>query len=358
MERALEGADYLIESQRRNVRLKARDLEEGRLTWESVPFRIQIESNRRCNTSCMHCDIERAGTGELSVRVVESLLDEVGWGSLEIMPFVGGEPTLARMEVLAPLVRRHNNFLNFTTNGFLFTGEYFQAIADITARVHFSLNSPRRDVDMRIMPGLDFDQRVRNLRDTARMAKSTGAQVLAGLVVMDCNLEDLERFVHFVADLGVERVIFQKLYPASKLFSRESVEVRRSPDEVAEHVGRALDAALELGVFVETNLDQIFGDRRNQNPRSSRFDFLQDNSHIVELFRPGFCIATANSVLIEWDGTVIPCCRDHYVLGNLNDSSFQELWNGERMKRLRSSLFDRELRPHCRRCMDFYNGHA
>lgn len=357
MEEAL-AADFLNDSQRRNARLKSRDLLEERSEWESVPFRLMIEPNRNCNARCVHCDIERTGTGNLSLAVVERLLDEVGWGSMEIMPFIGGEPTLAPIDSLAPLARRHNNYFNFITNGLRFTGDYYRRIADCTARVHFSFHSHRREAHERIMPGLSYDVIVQNMRDAADIGRDSGAQILAGLVVMEENLEDLAEYVRFVHGLGIRRVVFQKLYPWTKVYGLQGVEGRRSPDEIAEHAGRALETALELGVFLEGNVDAVFGDPRNQNPWTSRFDVLQSNAHVVQLFHPGFCISTAITVLVEWDGTVLPCCRDRIVLGNLNEQSFGEIWNGDAMKRLRESFFRRRLSSFCAKCMAFYNGHA
>jgi len=358
MEDALQAADYLTESQRRNARLKAQDLQGKKREWDSVPFRLLIECNRRCNTKCLHCDIEHLAAGELSAHALEGMMEEVGWGSMEIMPCVAGESTLAPMDLLEPLARKYNNFFNFTTNGYLFTRDYYERISDLVARVHFSLNTPRREVGNRIMPGLDFDTRIRNIRDAATIAKTTGAQILTGIVVMECNIEDLERYVRFVADLGVERIIFQKLYPGSSVFQEQSVTVHRSPAEVEDHVTRAFDAAMGLGIFVETNLDEIFAHPRNLNPHSSRFDFLQESSDVVGLFRPGFCISVATTVLVEWDGTVLPCCRDHIELGNINEESFSDIWNGARMKQLRATLFGGELRGFCRQCMAFFNEHA
>ena len=357
MEKHLRAATVLRNSQRENARLKALDLFEERLEWQSVPFRLMLEANRRCNVKCVHCDIERAGTGSLSNEILERLLEEVGWGSMEIMPFAGGEPTLAPIEFLAGLARRHNNYLNFITNGFLFDKSYYRSIADVTARVHFSMHSHRKEVAERIMPGVSFEVLVRNIADAVRIAAETGAQILCGLVVMDQNLEELDDYVRFVYDLGVRRVIFQKLYPWTKAGAEFGLG-RRTAGEIRFHVRRALDTAVELGVFLETNVDDAFGDPRNQDPHSSRFDVLQENVAIVDLFNPKFCISTATTVLVEWDGTMIPCCRDHIVLGNLHQSSFQELWNGEEMRRLRASFFRRELRPFCKGCMGFYNGHA
>ena len=307
---------------------------------------------------CVHCDIERKGTGTLSTRVVERLLDEVGWGTMEIMPFIGGEPTLAPIDDLAPLARRYNNYFNFITNGYRFTRDYYRAIADCTARVHFSLHSHHPEVYRELMPGLDFETVVRNLAAAVEIGAEHGAQILTGLVVMHDNLEDLSDYVRFVHGLGIRRVIFQKLYPWTQAHDRQGVEGRRAPAEIARHVRRALETALELGVFLETNLDEAFGDERNQNPWSSRFDVLQSSSHVVQLFHPGFCISTAVTTLVEWDGTVQPCCRDRIVLGNLNEQSFGEIWNGDAMKRLRESFFRRQLSLFCGKCMAFYNGHA
>jgi len=358
MERALDGAPCLSDAQKTNARLKSRDLLEQRLEWKSVPFRMMIEPNRRCNTKCIHCDIKRGGTGELAPYVLERLLDEVGWGTMEIMPFVGGEPTLAPMDFLAPLAKKYNNFFNFITNGFLFTEAYYARIADITARVQFSFHSHEREVHDRIMPGLAFDTIVDNMRAAARIGDSTGAQILTGLVVMRSNLSKLSDYIRFVHGLGIRRVLFQKLYPWTEVFEEEGIEGKVDPAEYRDHTLQALETALELGVFLEGNIDPIFDSGRMENPKSSPYDILQDNAHVVKLFHPGFCISTANTVLIEWDGTLLPCCRDHIVLGNLYESSFEELWNGDEMKRLRESFFRRKLRPFCKKCMGFYNGNS
>ena len=358
LEENLSAARILSDSQRKNARQKALDLFEERLEWQSVPFRLMLEANRRCNVQCVHCDIVRANTGSLHPEILAKLMEEVGWGVMEIMPFAGGEPTLAPIELLARLARRHNTYLNFITNGFLFDRSYYRSIADVTARVHFSLHSHRKEVSERIMPGLAHETLVRNIADAAAIAAETGAQILCGAVVMDDNLEELDDYVRFVHSLGVRRVVLQKLYPWTKAYGAVGVGGRRAPEEVRLHVGRALEAALELGVFVETNVDEIFRDPRLEDPRDSPFRVLQENAAIVELFRPGFCISTAIMALVEWDGTVIPCCRDHIVLGNLHQQSFMDIWNGAQMRDLRASFFRRELRDYCKRCMGFYNGHS
>src|SRR5262245_31169273 len=120
----------LSESQRENLRRKAADLSEGRERWESLPTRIQIEANRRCNLACLHCDIKHAHDTVLDLGVIERLLEAVGGAAIEVMPYAGGEPTLAPLHELAPILRRHNAYYSFTTNGVLSTREWLEPIAD------------------------------------------------------------------------------------------------------------------------------------------------------------------------------------------------------------------------------------
>jgi radical SAM protein with 4Fe4S-binding SPASM domain len=61
---------------------------------------------------------------------------------------------------------------------------------------------------------------------------------------------------------------------------------------------------------------------------------------------------------IAWDGDVLPCCYDYdkkYVLGNVNDNSLLEIWNGERMQQLRREFISGNVKnPLCRKCSMLY----
>jgi radical SAM protein with 4Fe4S-binding SPASM domain len=48
-------------------------------------------------------------------------------------------------------------------------------------------------------------------------------------------------------------------------------------------------------------------------------------------------------VVVLWDGRVVPCCRDddaRVVLGDLRESSLEEIWNGPAARQLRQQLID------------------
>ena len=67
--------------------------------------RIVIELTNRCNLRCRHCFDERhAGSGDLSIDIIDKVLREGKPFGLEHLSFTGGEPTLHRE--FAEIVRR------------------------------------------------------------------------------------------------------------------------------------------------------------------------------------------------------------------------------------------------------------
>lgn len=64
------------------------------------------------------------------------------------------------------------------------------------------------------------------------------------------------------------------------------------------------------------------------------------------------CLWPWISLVVEWDGNVVPCCSyrveqavefdkpKKYFLGNLQDNSLSEIWNGEEYQRMRKFILD------------------
>lgn len=67
------------------------------------------------------------------------------------------------------------------------------------------------------------------------------------------------------------------------------------------------------------------------------------------------CLYPYRMVNIFFDGQVIPCCEDNYAkypLGNLEENSLPEIWNGSKAQFLRSKLAngERDMVSICRHC--------
>ena len=52
-------------------------------------------------------------------------------------------------------------------------------------------------------------------------------------------------------------------------------------------------------------------------------------------------------LLVSSNGDAKPCCFSPGSIGNLNDSSAEEIWNGKKIIELRSYMKENRLHPIC-----------
>ena len=68
------------------------------------------------------------------------------------------------------------------------------------------------------------------------------------------------------------------------------------------------------------------------------------------------CWKMWHSCVMTWDGDIVPCCFDKdakYTMGNINQQSFREIWNGEKYQDFRSRLFEKRKEIDiCKNCTE------
>jgi radical SAM protein with 4Fe4S-binding SPASM domain len=67
------------------------------------------------------------------------------------------------------------------------------------------------------------------------------------------------------------------------------------------------------------------------------------------------CDNVRTRLSIDWDGHVTPCCADfdrYLTIGNIKENSIKELWNNERITKLREKFLSQEWKdiPFCKTC--------
>jgi radical SAM protein with 4Fe4S-binding SPASM domain len=75
---------------------------------------------------------------------------------------------------------------------------------------------------------------------------------------------------------------------------------------------------------------------------------------------PNRCARLWFNPVITWDGKVIPCCFDKdakFIMGDLNQDSFREIWNGPRYRVFRKAILkDRSMTEICTNCTSGLSG--
>ncbi len=97
-------------------------------------------------------------------------------------------------------------------------------------------------------------------------------------------------------------------------------------------------------------------------PTNSRFGRyrLKNGEYIIKNPLPDRCGRLWFNPVITWDGKVIPCCFDknaEHVMGDLNQDSFSDIWNGPKYRIFRKSILSgRDMIEICRNCTSGMTG--
>jgi radical SAM protein with 4Fe4S-binding SPASM domain len=90
--------------------------------------------------------------------------------------------------------------------------------------------------------------------------------------------------------------------------------------------------------------------------RYARYKKEPDGTYSLKNNLDDHCWKMWNSCVITWDGKVVPCCFDkdaHFVLGNVQEQSFKEIWTGARYQDFRQSLLkSRSEIEICKNCTE------
>ena len=80
----------------------------------------------------------------------------------------------------------------------------------------------------------------------------------------------------------------------------------------------------------------------------------KNGEYILKNSLPNRCLRLWLNPVITWDGKVVPCCFDkdaEYVMGDLNNDSFRDIWNGTKYTVFRKSVISgRHMTGICRNC--------
>lgn len=279
------------------------------------PHLHQIEPTNACNYSCMMCPRDKEMTrtiGCMDVAVFTSIIDEVATYSAEtkekeIELFHFGE-SLFHPHLLEMIRYTSSAGLRPTLsiNPANLTDEQLaQLLECVPYKVIISLDSLDGQRYRAIRgPRADIDRAVHNtellLAQHRRMRSAT--EIVIRMIVMHSNRQEVEYFRDFWRYRG-GKTEFREFFPWNKKELSALGHVRKYPPSMP-------------------------------------------------------CPFPWQYMVVQWNGDVVPCCRDYngiLKLGNVADASLKEIWNGEKYQEFRQKIATgRGISSLCQECLSLY----
>ena len=297
----------------------------GKVSVSGMPVSASIELTNYCNLKCPEClsgsNRMSRGRGFMDLTLFDKIIKELKLYVFNLNLYFQGEPML-HPKFFSFLRKTKGVYTTVSTNGhFLSEGNANKLAISGLNRLIISLDGLDQQSysSYRVNGNLDLVlQGIRNVAE-AKKRHSSG----------------LKLTIQFLVNRNNEHQIDQV-----KLYARE------------------IKASLKLKSMQIIDSDN-FKQWLPSDRQFSRYE-IKDEHYVLKNSMPDRCARLWFNPVITWDGKVLPCCFDkdaQHVMGDLNEDSFRDVWNGPRYRLFRKAVFsDRKLIEICRNCTSGLSG--
>ncbi len=302
--------------------------------WGS-PISIAIEPTTSCNLRCPECPSGLRSfsrpTGMLDENFFQKTIDELHKEIFYLTFYFQGEPYLnPKFLEMVKYASQKNIYTSTSTNAHYLDDENAKATVESGLdRLIISIDGTTQESYQSYRIGGDLQKVMDGTKNVLRWKKelkSRTPHIIFQFVVFRQNEDEVEEIKKLGKELGVDEVKIK----TAQIYDYENGNERIPTKE-------------EFSRYKKTEGSFVL----NSKPRTP-------NSELVSCWRMW------HSCVITWDGKIVPCCFDKdakHQLGNLNETSFKEIWFNGSYTKFRSALLkSRKEIDICQNCSEGTKG--
>ena len=276
-----------------------------------TPISVSIEPTTSCNLRCPECpsglrSFTRA-TGMLDKDFFRKSIDELHRELLYLIFYFQGEPYVnpAFLEMVNYAHQKKIYTATSTNAHYLTDAAARKTVESGLDRLIISIDGSTQEVYEQYRVGGNLEKVIEgasNIVKWKRELKSKTPFVVFQFLVVKPNEHQIDEVIKLGKEIGVDDVWLKTA-------------------QVYEY---------ENGNELIPTLDQY-----------SRYKKRSDGTYEIKNKLSNHCWKLWHSCVITWDGAVVPCCFDkdaQHQLGQLQQTSFKQLWKGEKYQQFRRSI--------------------
>ncbi|MFA5276527.1 MAG: glycosyltransferase [Candidatus Omnitrophota bacterium] len=336
------------------------------------PSDYTIETSVLCNINppCVMCP-KVTPEGETFIRQETLAKFKTYLKYASIITFSGGgEPLLYEklpdlLEDIGPVP-----FTTFNSNGLLLTKEKSEAlISKGLKRINFSIDAAREDTYRKIRGNdlISLKENIKYLSSLKKQRQSAYPKVAVNMTLMKENLKELPEFVDLAREVGAQEVQISLLAPLYYNYTvqrngfnfnyhEQMIDINSAgfKDTVSLAVSKAGALGIEFNSYlISRALNEI---KEKDAIRHSQ----EINSADADTQAVPFCTRPWEGFMVDVSEVSRVCCHirpvkdaDNCTIGNLRHQSFEEIWNGPFLRKIRRQLLNNALPEECWACPFF-----
>jgi len=365
----------------KNMSVASRERGKNPYFATAIPEEIGIKLNNGCNLRCKHCfewnadgfhhDMERSEKNrEVPIELVDKMLTETRPVKSKVFLW-GGEPLYySKFAQLCDLLEKDPRWTTCCTNA-IQTEERMDSILKISENLAMLLSLEGFEKENDAIRGRGTFQKVMHavnlLLDLQRKGIYKG-KVSVHLTISDAMATKLYDFLAFFEELGVDSVYFTfPWYLPDEVSNRMDDYVHENFDWLSDRISAHKASWHSFKYHLsESSIEPVIEEMNRINARAWRIRPRYQpalETHEVRDFVLGKeqpaqnrtqCLAISTRMDVMPSGEVSTCkLFPEFAVGNLNESSIQEVWHNEGFKDVREKL-SCGLMPVCSKCVLLY----
>ncbi|OGW41301.1 MAG: hypothetical protein A2Y97_06775 [Nitrospirae bacterium RBG_13_39_12] len=314
------------------------------------PQTLSLESTNFCNISCSHCgqsQFPEFSKGHFDTKYFTKVEHLLGSKIKNVSLSNFGEPLISRVWsfLLDKALSINGLNISFVTNGILLD-KHIDNLLDPKISIAVSIDGASEKTYGYFRGKNNFSKLISNLNLLKEKRHERGIDypyISFLFTVSSINCHELKDIIELAKSFDVQTVIVQfQLFFNRDRFKNESIFFRR--EDYDKHISLAKVTAQRLGI----NL--IHPDSFDGNtfvPRDSVNNTWLDKNTDGTVQ----CFSQLKTCYIKYNGLVEACCApDQNIMGDLNCTTFEDIWFGPYYRDLRLSFDRGEWPSRCNNC--------
>ncbi len=317
--------------------------------WEKsksiYPIYIEVSPVGACNHRCTFCGVDYIGYKSISLdyEVLRERLKEMGSLGVKSIMYAGeGEPLLhKKINEIVQATHDAGIDISFTTNGTQMDEAFIKSSLPLTRWVKLSVNAgkPATYAKIHQTKERDFDKVIENIAQATRFKRDQNLTSTIGVqtLLLPENADEIEELARLCRDeLNVDYLVIKPYSHVEMSHNKKYATIDYSP---YVNIGEQLD---------EWNTD--------------KFKIIFRENSINKYNSDGgrgytTCYSTPFLLAYVMASGAVYGCRDHlldprFEYGNINELSFQNVWEGEKRRKnvnfVLKELDLKDCRKNCR----------
>lgn len=322
-----------------NRALNELEIRQMKVCLESKVRVMHITLTTRCDIKCPFClYMNRYSHGW---EMPESICDEI----IRLFPYLqrcvwqGGEVWLHRKfkEMITEAACFPNIQHTLITSGAFLNEEWLELFSKMPEfNIMLPVESVNKDTYEELRKGASFERLKRNLTlfNSLRADKQHKVDLSMNTIIMKRNYLELEEILDFAIENKFSQIFLTPLYPNGSAFNEKEY---LSPDNAEVHsyfsnlMPKLSEKANKNGIYLS---DRFTGIVRQEPPAEN------NQVNYTEFPDKTICLTPWQQLFIEVNGEVKNYCHCPFSVGNLKNSSIEEIWNSETLVKQRQNILN------------------